>query len=100
MTREEHALAFFSVIYLASFIPNLRGEDMNPANDYGKYWQRYAGIFQKIETTPGAMTREEHAQLKSPYTTPSTIEMWNGRAAMLGLTALVATEAITQTAFF
>merc|ERR1712032_305796 len=92
--------AFFSIIYLASFIPSIRGEDMNPANDYAKFWQRYPDIFQKIYTTPGAMTREEHAQLKSPYTTPSTIEMWNGRAAMLGLTALVATEAMTHTSFF
>merc|ERR1712032_449690 len=93
-------LAFFSVIYMASFAPNLRGDDMNPANDYGKFWQRYPGMFQKDLTTPGAMTREEHAQLKSPYTTPSIIEMWNGRAAMLGLTALVATEAMTHTSFF
>merc|ERR1712032_678416 len=83
--------AFFSIIYLASFIPSIRGGDMDPSNDYGKFWQRWASPFQKTDSTPETRTREEHEQLKSPFCTPSTIEMWNGRLAMLGLTALVAT---------
>merc|ERR1712070_567662 len=56
--------AFMGVITLATFAPKLRGDDMNPANG----WESLK---------------------KSPFTSPATIEMWNGRAAMLGLVGLL-----------
>merc|ERR1711923_77243 len=58
---------FVALISLASFMPQLRGDDMDPSNG----WE---------------------ALKKSPFTSPSSIEKWNGRAAMLGVAALLVLE--------
>jgi len=61
-------LGFVGLIALATFAPQLRGGDMNPENGWG------------------------HLQKGGMFTNPIAIEKINGRAAMIGLAALLVME--------
>jgi len=66
-------IGFVALISLATFIPKLRGEDIDP------------------ESWPDAIKERSPFQA-SPFTTQAVIEKWNGRAAMLGMVALLLSE--------
>merc|ERR1711967_153222 len=67
--------ATLALISLASFAPKLKGGEMNPAIG----WENLKG---------------------SMFSDVSSIEMLNGRVAMLGLSVLIAQEAITKSNVF